>query len=164
MKLSRNFYLSEFQVSETAARNDIDMTLDNPIYLANVRKLAQTILQPLRDSYIGDVVGKEFPVIISSGYRPEELNKKIGGSKTSDHLTASAGDINVIEHTPMQVAERVLELKLPFGQLILEFPDTPRCWIHISIGTKREVMTSFRKDGKTRYVLGLHKEPDKSWL
>lgn len=164
MKLSRNFYLSEFQVSEVAARNDIDMTLDNPIYLANVKKLAHTILQPLRDSYIGDVVGKEFPVIISSGYRPLELNKKIKGSKTSDHLTASAADTNVIEHTPMQVAERILELKLPFGQLILEFPNTPRNWVHISLGTKREVLTSFRKDKRTIYVLGLHREPDKSWL
>ncbi len=158
MKLSRNFYLSEFQVSETAARHDIDMTLDNPVYLHNVKQLATTILQPLRDSFIGDEPGKEFPVVISSGYRPEELNKLIKGSKTSDHLTASAADINVIEHTPMQVAERVIELELPFGQLILEFPNTPRSWIHISLGDKGEVLTAFRKDGKTIYVFGLHKE------
>ena len=164
MKLSRNFSLSEFQVSETAARHDIDMTLDNPIFLANVKKLAHTILQPLRDSYIGDVPGKVFPIIISSGYRPAELNKLIKGSKGSDHLDASAADINVIEHTPMEVAERVLELKLPFGQLILEFPNTPRCWVHISLGDKREVMTAFRKRQKTIYVFGLYKEPDKSWL
>lgn len=151
MKMSRNFSLHEFQVSQTAARHDIDMTIDNPIYLANLKKLVTTILQPLRDSFVGDPPDKEYAVIISSGYRPQALNRLIGGSETSDHMTASAADIGVVGHTPIQVAQRILELELPFGQCILEFSR----WVHVSIGGKQEVLTARRVDGKTRYDFGL---------
>lgn len=144
MKLSNNFSLYEFQVSQTATRNDIDMSIDNPIYLANVKQLATTILQPLRDSFSKSV-------IISSGFRPKELNKLIGGSKTSDHMTASAADITIIGHTPLQVAERIIKLNLPFGQCILEFNK----WVHVSIGVKREVLTTKRVNSKTKYSFGL---------
>jgi len=151
MKLSRNFSLSEFQVSQTAARHDIDMNIDNPIFLANVKQLATTILQPLRDSFVGDPPSKEYSIFISSGFRPKALNRLIGGSDTSDHMTASAADIMVVGHTPIQVAKRIIELELPFGQCILEFYR----WIHVSIGDKREVLTARKVDGKTRYDFGL---------
>ena len=151
MKLSRNFSLIEFQVSQTAARHDIDMSIDNPVYLANVKQLAATILQPLRDSFVGDPPSKEYSIFISSGFRPKALNRLIGGSDTSDHMTASAADIVVVGHQPIQVAERIIELELPFGQCILEF----NRWIHVSIGDKREVLTARKVDGKTQYSFGL---------
>lgn len=151
MKLSRNFSLIEFQVSQTAARHDIDMAIDNPIYLANVKQLAATILQPLRDSFVGDPPAKEYSIFISSGFRPQALNRLIGGSDTSDHMTASAADIMVVGHTPIQVAERIIELELPFGQCILEFYR----WVHVSIGDKCEVLTARKVDGKTQYSFGL---------
>lgn len=151
MRLSRNFSLAEFQVSQTAARHDIDMSIENPVYLENVKKLASTILQPLRDSFVGDPPSKEYSIFISSGFRPQALNRLIGGSDTSDHMTASAADIYVVGHKPIQVAERIIELELPFGQCILEFYR----WIHVSIGDKREVLTARKVNGKTQYSFGL---------
>jgi uncharacterized protein YcbK (DUF882 family) len=37
----------------------------------------------------------EKPIIINSGYRSPQLNKKIGGVPTSNHLTGCAVDIHV---------------------------------------------------------------------
>lgn len=35
------------------------------------------------------------PLYISSGYRCDELNKKLNGSKTSQHMKGQAADINL---------------------------------------------------------------------
>ena len=35
------------------------------------------------------------PIVINSGYRSEAVNKKVGGSPTSNHLTGCAVDIKV---------------------------------------------------------------------
>ena len=37
--------------------------------------------------------GGEVPIVISSGYRSEEVNMKCGGAKGSNHLTGCAVDI-----------------------------------------------------------------------
>jgi uncharacterized protein YcbK (DUF882 family) len=49
------------------------------------------------------------PVIINSGYRCEEHNKKVGGSANSQHFKGSAVDI-IVKNTPTEsVWEYVLE-------------------------------------------------------
>lgn len=47
------------------------------------------MLQKLEKSY-------GIPLMITSGYRTEEENKKCGGVKTSSHLTGNAVDIKVV--------------------------------------------------------------------
>jgi uncharacterized protein YcbK (DUF882 family) len=42
--------------------------------------LIDNVLDPLREAY-----GK--PIIVTSGFRCEELNRLVGGSKTSHHRT-----------------------------------------------------------------------------
>ena len=37
--------------------------------------------------------GGEIPIVISSGYRSEEVNRKCGGAKGSNHLTGCAVDV-----------------------------------------------------------------------
>ncbi|MBO4892636.1 MAG: hypothetical protein J5502_08495 [Prevotella sp.] len=54
-----------------------------------------TIIVLLRDQYnerYGDS-RNDIPIIINSGYRSEEVNRKCGGSKGSNHLTGCAVDI-----------------------------------------------------------------------
>lgn len=145
MKLSDNFYLSEFTRSQTATRRGIDMSITNPIHLANVKQLVLEILQPLRDE-LGSVL------TINSGYRPLELNKAIGGSKTSDHMTASAADISSSVESPMQIATTIEDMGIPFGQLILEFGS----WVHVSLGEQCEILTAYKVDGVTFYEFGLN--------
>jgi hypothetical protein len=85
MKLSKNFQLSEFTRSQTASKHNIKNE-PSQVEIENLRALCLNVLQPLRE-YIGK------PIKINSGYRCEELNKKIGGSKTSSHKKGEASDI-----------------------------------------------------------------------
>ena len=96
MKLSDNFSLHEFLLSQTATRNNISM--DPPIeVIDNLRRLCVDILQPLRDA-----TGKS--IYISSGYRPPKLNELIGGSTTSAHMDGRAADFVVNGMTPLEAA------------------------------------------------------------
>lgn len=94
MQLTKNFSLSEF--------NCRDGRKVPPQYMANVKKLAEN-LQVLRD-HIG------VPININSCYRPPDYNKRIGGAKNSQHLTASAADITTKKYSPRQLAAIVEKL------------------------------------------------------
>jgi len=121
--LSKNFRLSEFTTSETAARLGIsmDLSVEDPAYL-NLINLCVDILQPLRDRL-------RKPLIITSGYRPKKLNKAIGGSKHSQHIQGLAADFIVPNMKPIDVAQKIIDMDLPFDQLIHEFGR----WVHVSI-------------------------------
>lgn len=94
MMLTENFSLKEFECN--------DGTTIPEKYISNVKELAQN-LQVLRDE-IG------LPISINSAYRHPEYNKRIGGAKFSQHLTASASDIVVRDLTPKKVARTILKL------------------------------------------------------
>lgn len=95
MKLTKNFSRKEFDCN--------DGTPVPKIYYPNVKELA-TNLQVLRD-HIGEAV-----LITGSGYRTEKHNKKVGGAKFSQHLTASGADINARSYTPKELANVIEEL------------------------------------------------------
>jgi zinc D-Ala-D-Ala carboxypeptidase len=135
MKLSNNFHLEEFIFSQTAQRLGIK-NQPNQIHINNMNALCANILQPLRDS-IG------LPIKITSGYRSPELNKAIGGSQNSQHSNGEAADIVVIGLTPQQVCLKIIELNLPFDQLIHEF----NSWTHVSYSSRqrRQRLTINRK-------------------
>ena len=146
MMLSPNFTLDEFLVSQTAARNGIDMT-PSPRVIDNLERLAQQFLQPIRDE-------ANSPVIISSGYRPELLNTMIGGSKTSAHRFGRAADFRVIGLSPYDTCQLILSLELHYDQLIHEFGR----WVHLGIADelpRRQNLTAIREDGITRYIEGI---------
>lgn len=77
--LTENFSLKEF-----ACKNGVQVP---DVYMENVQELAEN-LQML--AYFINV-----PIYINSGYRTEEYNKKVGGSKNSQHLYAKAADIRL---------------------------------------------------------------------
>lgn len=122
------FATAEFVRSETAEKKGIDNRLPKDL-LPNVQLLVNNVLDPLRESY-----GK--PIIITSGYRCEALNKAVGGSKTSDHMKGCAADIVGTPNTKMEnkrLFNLIQSLNLPFDQLIWEKgnsigPD----WVHVS--------------------------------
>ena len=153
IQLSKNFYLDEFTRSQTAERHGIDMDVPvgSPVFVS-LERLCYTILQPVRDA-LG-------PVNISSGYRPLELNKLIGGSLTSQHRFGEAADFTVVGHTPLEVCNWIADnLPLVYHQLIHEFGR----WVHASIvlggrGPRRQQLTAYKRPGekKTLYADGLH--------
>lgn len=73
--MGKYFTLRELIKSDTAIRCGID---NNPTKeeIANINNLIDNILDPLREAY-----GR--PIIVTSGYRCERLNKLVKGSKTS---------------------------------------------------------------------------------
>lgn len=147
MKLSQNFSLDEFLISQTAERHGISME-PPPEVVENLRRLCVTVLQPLRNA-----VGAS--IHISSGYRPEELNTLIGGSATSQHRFGNAADFTVAGWTPLAVAQLIVELELPYDQVIHEFGR----WVHVGIADtiRGERLTAFKDArNKTRYVNGIH--------
>lgn len=119
----RYFSYQEFERSETAYRLAIDNTLPEEAK-HNVAALVDTVLDPLREAWGG-------PVSVTSGYRCPELNRNTkGASKTSQHMTGEAADISVGNPVDnRRLAQKLLELKLPFDQLINEHEWE---WVHVS--------------------------------
>lgn len=147
MQLTKHFKLEEFLVSQTAVRNDIDMT-PTPEVFKRLQALAINIFEPLR-------VHAGRAIIISSGYRPPALNRAIGSGDGSQHTKGEAGDFNILRVSPANTCRMIIAMRLPFDQLILEFGR----WVHVSYkygGPQRgEVLTAVKQNGKTKYLPGL---------
>lgn len=94
MKLENNFSLSEFQ-----CKDGTDVPEE---HMENVIKLAKN-LQVLRDHL-------NRPIKVISGYRSPRYNKRIGGARKSQHMTASAADIQVPGLMPSYVKKAIVEL------------------------------------------------------
>ena len=95
-----NFTLSEFNSKDGAAM---------PFEVAqNITELMNN-LQVLRDFY-------RKPIIINSGYRSPEHNRKIGGVKGSRHVLGLAADIVVKGVDPTDVA-RTIEMLIRQGKM-----------------------------------------------
>ena len=101
MKLTKNFTRQEFDCK--------DGTIVPAKFLLNVKEVAEN-LQALRD-YLEVQIS-----VTGSGYRSPKHNKKVGGAKFSQHLTASGADINAEGYEPKQLAE-VIELLILKGKM-----------------------------------------------
>ena len=94
MQLEKNFNLKEFECK--------DGTVVPKEYMSNVEELARN-LQILRDHI-------QEPIIVISGYRSPEYNKKCGGVKRSQHLLAKAADIIVPGMDSLEVRNTIIKL------------------------------------------------------
>ena len=150
MKLSDNLSLAEATKSVTALRNGIANT-PTVEHLIALKEVAKNIFQPCRNHF-----GK--PLAVTSGYRSEELNDLIGGSKKSQHSKGEALDLDAQVFGGFTNRELFLFIKdhLTFDQLIGEFPDDMGefAWVHYSYkaeGNRGEVLVAYKENGKTRY-------------
>lgn len=152
MKLTENFSLHEMIKSETAVRRGIDNT-PNDAVIANLKTLAENILQPVRNHY-------KKGVKVNSGYRSPDVNAAVGGSRTSDHTKGQAADIEIPGVANYDLAKHIQD-NYKFTQLILEFytPGIPDSgWVHVSYdpsNLKCQSLTAMRENGKVVYKSGL---------
>ena len=79
------FTLDEFVRSQTATAHGI-ANVPTAEAVKNLERRVSRVLDPLREAW-------GTPIIVTSGYRCEELNKRVGGVKTSYHLRGMAADI-----------------------------------------------------------------------
>lgn len=115
MKLTTNFSLSEFNKRNYNVPTDV---------LRNLIELAKN-LQVLRDEV-------KKPIKITSGYRPAELNAKVGGASKSRHITGQAADFKIEGYTPKQVAA-VIEKLIAAGKMKQGGIGTYSTWIHYDV-------------------------------
>lgn len=124
MQLTKNFYLKEFLVSQTAARMRLNNDPSEQV-IANLKALTINVLQPLREHY-----GRS--VVISSGYRSKAVNRAIGSHDGSQHVQGMAADFEIPGLPNLEVAKWIRD-NLTFDQLILEFWTGGNSgWIHCS--------------------------------
>jgi zinc D-Ala-D-Ala carboxypeptidase len=125
VRLTEHFELAEFVVSQTAERAGIDNT--PPAEVVERLRYVATCLEGIRA-----ILGK--PVVITSGYRCPELNRRIGGAKSSQHLRGEAADwVCPGWGRPAELVRYLVTLPLAYDQLILEFPNSSSSgWVHTS--------------------------------
>lgn len=121
------FTIEELSKSETAELYNIDNTPSDEI-IANMSELI-IFLNKIREAW-GSAI------LVTSGYRCEELNKKVGGSDTSVHKIGFAADIvpqnGEIKKFINFVIEYVKNNNLHWDQIIDERSGNVR-WLHIGL-------------------------------
>lgn len=148
-RLTINFPLEEFIVSQVAERRGIDNTPSERI-ITNLGHLASD-LETIR-IMLGNV-----PILITSGYRCPALNEAIGGIRNSAHMRGLAADFIAPKYgSPREICQLIASSHLLFDQLIWEGR-----WVHYAIpepeeDVKREVLTAHFYPGKpTSYTRGI---------
>tara|TARA_Y100001937_G_scaffold24158_1_gene34725 strand:- start:2705 stop:3166 length:462 start_codon:yes stop_codon:yes gene_type:complete len=150
MKISDNITYAEAIHSQTAKRRGIDNT--PTAKQVEVMKLtAEKIFEPLR-KFVGG------PIKVNSFFRSAELNKAIGGSKTSQHCKGQAIDIDdVFGHKTNAEMYNWVKENLNFDQMIWEFgTDMNPNWVHISYVSEEDnrnrCLKAYKDErGKTKY-------------
>jgi len=156
--VSKHFRLGEFTKSITAERHQLYNIPREESELANLRALADQVLEPARQLLAT-------PLLITSGYRCATLNRLIGGAAQSQHMLGEATDF-IPKGGDVEEAALLLSCQpdLPFDQLILEIrlrdDAAPVRWIHISHkrlgGNRREVFTVFTDGQNKQTCSGIH--------
>jgi zinc D-Ala-D-Ala carboxypeptidase len=144
MNLSKHVTKQEFELSPTAIRLGIDNQM-NEEQTTKAILLCVNVFEPIRAK-----VGH--PIKINSGFRSAKLNKKIGGSTTSQHCKGEAMDLDLHDKN---IFEWIIK-NITFDQLIFEGGNQHSAdWFHISYkkdSNRNEVLRMIKKQGQTLYV------------
>jgi hypothetical protein len=144
MKLSDHVTRAEFEHSPTALKHGIsnEMSLEQ---IERAKLVCVNCFEPIR-AYL------KKPIHVNSGFRSLLLNKKIGGSKTSQHCKGEALDLNLHDR---KLFNWIID-NVEFDQLIYEFgTDTEANWFHISYSkgkNRKQVLRAVKRAGKTVYI------------
>ena len=130
-KIGNYFNLSELIYSDTAKANNInnlpgiDKDYKKSNIINNLKKLMENV---------GDKIYEQYnDVVISSGYRSNQLNKELNGADNSQHIYGEAIDIQVPSRNTSEVFNWAVSNIPAYDQIIWEFPEKGESsWIHIS--------------------------------
>ena len=144
MKLSDHVSLTEFEHSPTALKLGIVNKM-NAEQIERAKLVCANCFEPIRAKV-------KKPIRVNSGFRSLLLNKKIGGSKTSQHLKGEAMDLDLHDRN---LFNWIID-NVDFDQLIYEFgTDTQADWFHISYSkgkNRKQVLRAVKRAGKTVYI------------
>lgn len=130
------FTISELTRSDTASIKQIDNTPNKEI-TEHLIELVEKLLDPLRNDWAEycDVNQLGNPAIsVNSGYRCNELNKAVGGSLTSAHLTGYAADLQNVSGSREEFYQFLLNFlkDRDFDECFIEKSSTSQ-WVHIAL-------------------------------
>ena len=136
MKLSEHFSLGELTKSKHAEVYNIP----SHVAIENLKRVCGW-LEMLRDEWNRRYGEGDDPIIINSGYRSPQLNKKVGGSNTSNHLTGCAVDIRVLGmEQALRYATILLDIsdqsQEDFDELLIEKNRYGSIWAHFAVRPK----------------------------
>ncbi len=126
MKLTPNFSSEEFEVTSTGLPNKLSEK-----HTLRIAALCTALLQPIRDRF--------GPVTITSGYRSPDVNAKVGGASSSQHVSAEACDFHCPGQPTYDVWDyivRMVGMDWPVDQAIWYKETTGH--IHISHTTRKK--------------------------
>ena len=139
MKLSEHFKLAELCKT---SYHTTDGNIPSRVAIENLRNICENWLEDLRYSQNTLYGNKsdDIPILISSGFRSEEVNRKCGGAKGSNHLTGCAVDIKCYGPEQMiRMAGILLDIadgtRRDFDEIIQEKRGTTY-WIHFAVRPK----------------------------
>ena len=148
LRLSPHFTLGELTKTQYVTK---DGNIPSRVAIDNLKNLCENWLEDLRYSHntlygersldnARDDKGDE-PIIITSGYRSTEVNKRVGGSPTSNHLTGCAVDIRCIGiEQALRYANILLDIadgsKRDYDELLIERSPKGNYWIHFAVRPK----------------------------
>jgi hypothetical protein len=140
--MTKNFSLAELTKTNTGLPNALPKHLEG-----NLRALAENVLQPARDA-LGAIE-------VTSCYRSPEVNKRVGGAKTSQHVQAQAADLKYSGGNDV-LLEWLLE-NVEYDQIINEHPDANGvpAWVHVSYSegkNRKQKLKAVKVNGKTKYL------------
>jgi zinc D-Ala-D-Ala carboxypeptidase len=144
MNLSPHVTRAEFENSPTAVKHGISNEM-NAQQIESAKLVCVNCFEPIR-AYL------KKPIRVNSGFRSLLLNKKIGGSKTSQHCKGEALDLDLHDR---KLFNWIID-NVKFDQLIYEFgTDTAADWFHISyspVKNRKQVLRAVKRAGKTVYI------------
>ena len=130
-KISKHISYKEGIRSDTATRNKI-RNEPNEEQLTAMKLVAKKVFEPLRVNF-------DTPIRINSFFRSVALNKRIGGSGTSQHCKGEAIDMDATGNITNKQLFDYIKKNLEFDQLIWEFGTTKEPdWVHVSFTSTRE--------------------------
>ena len=137
MKLSPHFTLGELCKT---SYHPLDGNIPSHVAIENLRNLCENWLEDLRHSYNTLYGDGEIPLVITSGYRSEEVNRLCGGAKGSNHLTGCAVDIRCAGPEQLiRYSNILLDIadgtRRTFDELIHEKRGTT-WWLHFAVRPK----------------------------
>lgn len=132
-----HFTLKELISTSTGLPNEPNLE-----QIKNLTALVDNILDPARIK-----LGK--PIKVSSGFRSKSVNKKVGGSSTSQHLKGQAADLKCYDNKTLF---NIIKELGNYDQLINEFDYS---WVHVSFRAdgknRKQILKAYKKNGRTVY-------------